>query len=123
MESVDERLALSSLGRLHWLAIAMAVGSAVIHLVLGVAFLPHPMGVAFVLAAAGFFGAVGLVLVDYRRRLLYLAGIPYTAVQIVLWYALNSPAGIGDVSAVEAVDKIAQGILIVALIVLYYRDS
>lgn len=122
MSAAGRRLETASLTPLHWVAISLAIVTGVVHLVLGVGFLPHWMGIAFVLAAGGFFGAVVLVLVGYRRRLLYLVGIPYTGVQIVLWYALNRPASVADVSAVEAIDKIAQVALIVALIVLY-RES
>ncbi len=109
----------SALTPLHWFAIVLAATSGLVHLVLGVGFLPHPMGVAFVLAAGGFFGAIVLVILDFHRRLLYLAGIPYTGVQIVLWYAVNQPTSVADLSAAGVVDKIAQVLLIVALVVLY----
>lgn len=122
MDTSAGRLDLGSLGPVHWLAVALALLSGVVHLVLGVGFLANPMGVAFLIAAAGFFGGVALVLVDYRRRLLYLLGIPFTAGQVVLWYLLNRPAGLADLSAAEAVDKVAQLLLIAALIVLYARE-
>ncbi|WP_254768202.1 DUF7475 family protein [Salinilacihabitans rarus] len=122
MDTSAGRLALGSLGPLHWLAIALAVVTGVVHLVLGVDFLPHPMGAAFLIAAVGFFGGVALVLVGYRRRLLYLLGVPFTAGQVVLWYLLNRPAGVADLSGAEAVDKVAQLLLIAALTVLYARD-
>lgn len=113
----------SSLTPLHWTAIGLAVVTGLVHLLLGIDFLPHWMGVVFVLAAGGFFGAVVLFALEARRRLLYLVGIPYTGVQIVLWYALNQPAGVGDLSAPEAIDKVAQVLLIVTLVVLYRRES
>lgn len=57
------------------------------------------------------------MLVDYRRKLLYLLGIPFTAGQIPAWYAVNapglSPVGIGD--------KVVQVALIVVLVALYRR--
>lgn len=120
---VSDRIDLTSVTPLHWLAITMALVSAAVHLVLGLGFLPHPMGVAFALAAGGYIGAIVLFLFDYRRRLLYLAGIPYTGVQIVLWYVLNQPAGLAEIPPSHAVDKIAQGLLVVALVVLYARES
>ncbi len=123
MSGTTGRLETASLTSLHWVAIVAALVSAAVHLVLGVGFLPHWMGVLFVLAAGGFVGAVVLVLVDFRRRLLYLVGVPFTGVQIVGWYQVNRPAGIGDVAGADAVDKIAQVVLIVALIVLYARES
>ncbi|MHC3438417.1 DUF7475 family protein [Natrialbaceae archaeon A-gly3] len=113
----------SSLTPLHWAAIGLAVVTGLVHLLLGIGFLPHWMGVVFVLAAGGFFGAIVLFALEVRRRLLYLVGIPYTGVQIVLWYALNQPAGVGDLSTPEAIDKVAQVLLIVTLVVLYRRES
>ena len=123
MANLSDRFVLESLTPLHWLAIGMALVSGAVHLVLGIGFLPHWMGVLFVLATGGFVGGVALVLLDYRRRLLYLLGIPYTAVQIVAWYQVNQPDSLGAISAAEGVDKVAQIVLIVALIVLYSRES
>lgn len=113
------RLRTDSLTSLHWVGIVLALLSGVIHLVLGVGGLPSPQAISFVLAAGGFFGAVVLVLLDYRRRLVYLVGIPFVAVQFVLYFVLNwpdvwNPGGI--------VDKLAQAALIVVLVVLYRRS-
>ncbi len=123
MSTPADRLETASLTSLHWIAIVAALVSAAVHLVLGVGFLPHWMGVLFVLAAGGFVGAVVLVLIDFRRRLLYLAGVPFTGVQIVGWYQVNRPAGLADLGVADAVDKVAQVVLVVALIVLYARES
>jgi hypothetical protein len=115
----------ASLTGLHWLGIALAVVSGVIHLILGVSFLPGGLGIAFLLAGIAFLVAVGLVLVDYRRRLVYAAGIPFTAIQIVLWYYFNYFAGdktLAQVGPIEVVDKVAQVLLIVVLVVLYQRS-
>ncbi|MFC4245766.1 hypothetical protein ACFOZ7_01900 [Natribaculum luteum] len=123
MGTFANRLEGSSLTPLHWFAILLAATSGLVHLVLGVGFLPHPMGVTFVLAAGGFFGAIVLVILDVRRQLLYFVGIPYTGVQIVLWYAVNQPGSVADLTTAGVVDKIAQALLIVALVVLYYRGT
>ena len=123
MASSSSRLAVDSLTPLGWLGVVMALVSALVHLVLGVGFLPHWMGVLFVLAGGGYIGAVVLLVVDYRRRLLYLVGIPYTLVQIIGWYAVNQPAGLGDLTAAGAIDKLAQLVLVVVLVVLYKRGS
>lgn len=101
----------------------MALISAAVHLVLGVGFLPHWMGILFVLAAGGYIGAVVLLALEFRRRLLYLVGIPYTLVQIIGWYVVNQPSAVGEVPAADAIDKIAQVVLIVVLVVLYRRES
>jgi hypothetical protein len=55
-----------------------------------------------------------LFFLDYRRRLLYLVGIPYTAVQIPLWLVAKSEYGV-----VDYVDKAVQVVLILVLVYLY----
>jgi hypothetical protein len=90
-----------------------------------VSFFPGGLGIAFLLAGVAFVAAVGLVLVDYRRRLVYVGGIPFTAIQVVLWYYLNYLAGdktLAQAGPLEVVDKVAQVLLIVALVVLYQRS-
>lgn len=122
MSQRTRRFDLESLTPLHWLAVALALVSAAVHLVLGVGFLPHPMGVAFLLATAGFVVGVVLVLSNRRRRLVYLAGLPFVGIQILLWYLVNRPTALADLSAAGAIDKVAQVALIVALAVLYRRE-
>jgi hypothetical protein len=111
-----------SLTPLHWGAVALAAITGVIHFVLGVRFIsafgPRLQPILFVLAGLGFFGAIALFLVDYRRRQLYIAGVGFTALQIVLWLWLNQrvqPA----LSPIEIIDKTAQVLLIAALLVLF----
>ena len=123
MSSIGRRLRTESLTPLHWGAMLLALVTAAVHLVIGITILPSTLGVSFLLATGGFVGAVLLVLFDIRRRLVYAAGIPFTGVQIVLWYLLNDISGIGDIGALDAIDKIAQLLLIVALVVLLRRES
>jgi len=108
-----------SLTSIHWVGIVLAALSGVIHLVLGVSFISDPLGWAFLIAGVGFLGGAIAVLIDYRRSLMYLLGIPFTAGQIVAWYFVNAP----DFSALGIGDKVAQLILIGVLIVLYRRES
>ncbi|MDQ2049112.1 hypothetical protein RBH26_01310 [Natronolimnohabitans sp. A-GB9] len=115
-------LALESLSVLHWIGIGLALVTALVHLLLGIGFLPHWMGAAFLVATAGFCLGIAFVLIDYRRRTVYLLGIPFTAAQIVLWYVVNQPASVGDLSVAGAVDKVAQALLLVVLVVLYRRE-
>lgn len=118
-----------SLGGLHWLAIILAAVSGAVHLFLGASaffgsVIPVPLGIAFLLAGLGFFGAIALVLVGWRRRLVYLAGIPFTAIQILLWYQFNyvgTGESITGAGPIEIVDKVAQLVLIVILVDLYLR--
>ncbi len=115
-------LDIESLGGLHWVGIVTAAVSGAIHLFLGVQFAPSGLGISFLLAGLGFFGAVALVLLAIRRRLVYAVGIPFTAVQMVLWYYFNFAAGPksfpGGVGTIGVIDKVAQVLLIVVLVVL-----
>lgn len=103
-----------SLTTVHWVGVALAAVSGVIHLVIGVRGLPSGLAISFVLAGLGFFGAIVLVLVDYRRRLVYAVGIPFVAAQIVIWFVLNG----FPLDATEIVDKAAQLGLLAVLAVL-----
>jgi hypothetical protein len=66
------------------------------------------------LAGIGYAGALVLFFLNYRRRLLYLIGIPYTAVQFPLWIVAKSEYG-----TIDYVDKAVQVLLILVLIYLY----
>jgi len=115
-------LDVGSLNALHWVGIAAALVSAAIHLLLGVRMAPSGMGISFILAGIGFLGGIALVLLNYRRRAVYALGIPFTLVQIVLWYQLNFIAGPrsfpADVGTLGAIDKVAQVVLAVVLVAL-----
>lgn len=115
-----------SLTGLHWAAIVLAFITGVIHLGLGIsstlAFGPQPLELSFILAGLGFFGAIILFLRDYHRQYLYLGGIGYTALQIVLWFLINQQAD-PAVSPLEGIDKTAQVLLILTLVVLYRRHT
>lgn len=103
----------------HWAVVALAVITGVIHLWLGVGFVPEALGWAFLVAGVGFLAGVVALLVDYRRRLVYLLGVPFTLGQIVGWYVVNAP----DFSPLGYADKVIQVVLIVLLVVLYREGS
>lgn len=107
-----------SLGSLEWIGIVFAAVSGVIHLVVGVPGLPSALSVSFLLAAGGFFGAITLILIGWRRRLVYAVGIPFTASQIVLWYVLN-----GTLGPTTIVDKVAQVGLVVLCVYFLVADE
>ncbi|MFC5133272.1 MULTISPECIES: hypothetical protein [Haloferacaceae] len=138
---VDDTSATATAGRIgsltatHWVGVAAAVVSALVHLVLGVGFLSDfleaglpvslAMGVAFLVASGGFLLGIWLVVTGQFLPTTYLLGIPFTAGQIVLWYVLNSP-GLPTPPAMNplsAADKVAQIALIAVLVVLYRRES
>lgn len=118
-------LSIDTLDTLEWLGILAALVSAAVHLLLGVRMLPSGLAISFVLAGLGFLGAVALVLYDVRRRTVYAVGIPFTLVQIVLWYGFNfagpDKSFPGDVGTLGAVDKVAQVVLIAVLVALLRR--
>lgn len=70
------------------------------------------------LAGAGFLGGVVLYLRGLRRRLLTLLAVPFTAVQIPLWYVAKA----GNFTLVGYVDKAAQVVLVAALVALAVRQ-
>ncbi|RRJ33761.1 DUF7475 family protein [Halocatena pleomorpha] len=81
-----------SLTTLHWIAIGLTIITGVIHLVLGIMAFPGVLPTAFLLAGIGFFAGIGLLLLGYRRSL-YIVGVPFVAVQIVLYLWINQRAG------------------------------
>jgi len=113
-----------SLTGIHWLGIGLAAVTGLLHLALGVAFLASgsltsPLAWSFIIAGIGFAGGIAAVLTDFRRRQMYLLGIPFTAGQIVAWYFVNAP----DFSPPGLFDKVVQVLLIAVLVVLYRRPE
>jgi len=101
---------IGSLTQLQWLAVALVLVTGVLHVYAGVVEGRVPVA----LAGVGYAGALALFFRDYRRRLLYLIGVPYTAVQFPLWIIAKTEYGV-----VDYVDKAAQAVLIVVLVYLY----
>jgi hypothetical protein len=110
-------LATESMTPLHWAGVVLAVVTGVLHLGLVAAFGLSTLGVSFLLAGVGYLVGVAAVLVDYRRRLFYALGIPFTLGQIGLWYAFNAP----EFSALGLFDKVVQVALVGVLVTLYRR--
>ena len=100
---------------LHWAGVVLAAITGVLHLWLGVSFIDSPLGIAFLFAGVGFLAGIAAVVSDYRRRLVYLLGIPFTAGQIPIWFALNWP----DFGTIGILDKVVQVALVAVLVVLY----
>jgi hypothetical protein len=107
------RLKVASIPTLGWIALGLVFVTGVLHVYAGVVEGRIPVA----LAGIGFLGAIGLYLVGYRRRLLYLVGIVYTAVQIPLWYVVKA----GEFTTVGYVDKAVQVVLVALLVYLYWQ--
>ncbi|MFC7228707.1 hypothetical protein N0B31_14950 [Salinirubellus salinus] len=111
-------LATDSMTSLHWAGVVLAVVTGVLHLGLGASFGLNGFGISFILAGVAFLVGAGAVLVDYRRRLFYLLGIPFTLGQIVAWYVVNAPS----FSPLGLVDKVVQVVFVVVLVLLLRGD-
>lgn len=109
--------ATDSLTTMHWLGIALALATGVIHVYLGVSFAPSGLGIGFLVAGFVFLAGAYGVVADYRRSTLYLIGIPFTLGQIVIWYVLNAP----DFGTLGIADKVVQVAFVAVLVVLYRR--
>ncbi|MEF8800055.1 MAG: hypothetical protein V5A38_00675 [Halolamina sp.] len=122
---MDNSIGTASFTRLHWGTVVLAAVTGVIHLAIGVSSIAsfgfEPLAVALALAGLGFFGGILLFLRDVRRRQLYVAGILFTALQIVLWVQFNQLGGDPAISPVEIIDKLVQ-VLLIAVLGLLYRQ-
>lgn len=122
---MDNSIDTASLTRLHWGALVLAAITGVIHLAIGASSVAsfgfEPLAVALTLAGLGFFGAILLFLRNVRRKQLYIAGILFTGLQIVLWVQFNQLGGDPALSPVEIIDKLVQ-VLLIAVLALLYRE-
>lgn len=110
----DASRASAGLGSVQWLAIGLVLVTGILHLYAGVIEAAIPVA----LAGVGYLGAIGLFILEYRRKQLYLVGTLYTAVQFPLWYVAKA----GEYTTVGYIDKTVQVLLIAVLALLYWRD-
>lgn len=101
-----------SVSATQWIAVLLVLVTGVIHVYSGIVEGRIPVS----LAGVGFLGAIGVFLLDYRRPLLYLVGMVYTAVQLPLWYVVKA----GEYTTLGYVDKSVQVLLVLLLGILYY---
>jgi hypothetical protein len=114
-------LDLDSLTPVHWLGVVCALVSGAVHLFLAPNVIGFSTGLAvsFALAGLGFLGAVVLLVLGVRRRLLYLVGVPFTAIQIAVWWQVQvASRGLFNLGTLDYVDKAAQVVLILVLVYL-----
>lgn len=110
-------MGIGSLSTLERGIVGLVFITAVTHIYPGVVEAAPPL----VLAGLGFLGGAALYVRGVRRRTLALAAIPYTAVQIPLWFVIKA----GNYTTVGYVDKAVQVVLVLALLVLVigrFRD-
>jgi|AntRauTorcE11898_2_1112593.scaffolds.fasta_scaffold04386_2 hypothetical protein len=114
LERGDVGFSTENLSWAHWLGVLIATVTGAIHvyLYLEQGFLP------FLFAGIVFLAAAIAVLLNLYRRLLYAVGIPFTAGQIVLWYAQGMPD-----MAIAQFDKPLQVVLVVLLAYLFVNED
>ena len=115
--STGSQVRTDSLGAFEWVGIVVAVALGIAYLPLGTGALPESIGIAFLLAGAGYLGAVALVLVGYRRRLVYAVGIVYNVLLIALYFLFQQPS-LAEIEPFAGVVKIGQALFVVLLGVL-----
>jgi len=103
----------ASLTTLHWLAVALALGTGLVHLYLGFVYGLAP----FVLAGVGFLVGVVVFFTRYWRPWFYLVAALYAAVQVVLWLASGM-----RFFQLGFVDKVFQAALVLVVLYLYWDE-
>lgn len=104
---------IGGLSGLETAVVALLLFTAATHVYAGVVEGAPPV----LLAGVGFLGGIALYLRGLRRRLLTLLAVPFTAVQIPLWYVAKA----GNFTLVGYADKAAQVVLVAALVALALR--
>jgi hypothetical protein len=114
------RLERDAMATLDWIGVGLAVLLGLSYLPIAIGLLPSGLGIAFVLAGLGYFGAVVLVLAGYRRRQVYAVGTGYNALLIALYFLVN-PEPISGLAGLAGAVKLGQVLFIVLLAVLLVR--
>lgn len=104
------RLNTASLTGMQRVAVALALFTGLIHLLVGV----KRGQLSLVLAGVGFGAGIALFLANYRRYTLYLLGSGYVALQVILWAVFQQ----GEYTLIGFVDKTIQVLLLVILVYL-----
>ena len=108
----------------HLIGILASIITGMIHLYYFPKIGLSPLGIGFIVAGLGFFAGTAAIIYGYRRKEVYLLGIPFTAGQIVLWYYLNRPSlepFLQGKPLLDFIDKVTQTLLLAILIYLYFE--
>jgi hypothetical protein len=115
------RLEQDSIGTLAWIGTGLAVLLGIAYLPLALSEIPSVIGIAFLLAGLGYFGAVGLVLYGYRRSRVYTVGIGYNLLLIALYFLLRDPtlslSWLAGLAGIVKLGQVLFAVLLAALLV------
>jgi len=114
------RLERDAMGTLDWAGVALAVLLGISYLPIALGELPSVVGISFLLAGLGYFGAVVLVLAGYRRGQVYGIGIGYNLLLIALYFLIQQPS-LGEIGAFAGAVKVGQVLFVLLLAVLLVR--
>ena len=108
-----------TLTTLDYIGIVLVILTGAIHLYEGIEDIDEGIiGLLFLLAGLGYFGALALLYLGVNQPLLYGVGIIYTGIQFVAYFALRWP----DIyEPLGLFDKAVQALLILVLAVLYLQ--
>ena len=113
------RLERDAMATLDWIGVALAVLLGIAYLPIALSEIPSTIGIAFLLAGLGYFGAVVLVLAGYRRQQVYAIGIGYNLLLIALYFLLQDPSiSFGWLASLGGLVKTGQAIFAALLGVL-----
>lgn len=113
---VRQQLALTSL---DYVGIVLVILTGAIHIYEGIEDINEGIiGILFILAGLGFFGALVLLYRGANQPLLYGVGIIYTGIQFIAYFVLRWP----DIyEPLGLFDKAVQALLILVLVILYLQ--
>jgi len=110
---------------LHYTGFLAAAVSAGIHFYLAPQIGLNPLGLSFLLAGLGFTAGITAVILDYKRKTVYLLGIPFTLGQIIIWHYMNRVPlenFLRGEPLLDFIDKLAQTLLVVILVILLLKS-
>lgn len=116
------RLERDAMATLDWIEVALAVLLGIAYLPIALNEIPSAIGIAFLLAGLGYFGAVVLVLAGYKRRRVYAVGIGYNLLLIGLYFLIQDPTiPLSWLTDLVGVVKLGQALFVLLLAALLVR--
>ncbi|MFH5801966.1 hypothetical protein [Haladaptatus sp. CMAA 1911] len=120
--TTGNQLERASMERLEWIGVVLSVLMGLTYFFEAAESLPSMLGLSFLLAGLGYVGAIVLALVDFRRSLLYVAGVVYNLLLIGVYFLIrgvNDPELVGPHGAA----KLLQVVFVILLLVLIIRKG